>query len=228
MRATFAAAIDGAADRRRRLALRLLGLYAVTPDLTDTADLVVRVGAVVAGGATAVQYRHKMASRSLRETQARALAQVLRGKALFIVNDDPQLAAAVDADGVHLGEGDGNLAAARAIVGPERLIGVSCYNELARAEAAVAAGADYVAFGSFFPSVIKPDARRADMGLLRQSARLNVPVVAIGGIDAHNAPQLMRAGAAAVAVISAVFGVDDAKAAALLIATAIADVEANE
>ena len=205
------AAIFGRPPRARRLA----GLYAVTPDLADTALLVARVEAALEGGAGAIQYRNKTADAALKRAQAAALVRVraMRG-ALFIVNDDVALAAAVGADGVHLGEDDGGIAAARAILGPDRIIGVSCYDDFARAEAAAAAGADYVAFGSFYASSVKPGARRADFALLGRAASLGVPVVAIGGITAANARELKQAGADAVAVISAVFGAPDVEAAA--------------
>jgi len=214
-----AAGIDDAAVVRRARARRLVGLYAVTPDLADTADLVARVEAALAGGAGAIQYRSKSAHAALRSRQAAELARITAKRgALFIVNDDAALCAAVGADGVHLGEADGSATAARAIVGPERIIGISCYNDFALAEAAVAAGADYVAFGSFFPSHVKPDARRADVALLARARTLGVPVVAIGGITAENAGSLERAGADAVAVISAVFDPPDVEAAARTIA----------
>lgn len=214
-----AAGIDDAVVVRSARARRLVGLYAVTPDLADTADLVARVEAALAGGAGAIQYRSKGATAALRLRQAAALARISAKRgALFIVNDDAALCAAVGADGVHLGEADGSAAAARAIVGPERIIGISCYNDFALAEAAVAAGADYVAFGSFFPSSVKPEARRADVALLARAGTLGVPVVAIGGITAENAGSLERAGAQAVAVISAVFDPPDVEAAARAIA----------
>jgi thiamine-phosphate pyrophosphorylase len=214
-----AAGIDDAAVVRRARARRLVGLYAVTPDLADTADLVARVEAALAGGAGAIQYRSKGATAALRLRQAAALARISAKRgALFIVNDDAALCAAVGADGVHLGEADGSAAAARAIVGAERIIGISCYNDFALAEAAVAAGADYVAFGSFFPSTVKPEARHADVALLARAGTLGVPVVAIGGITAENAGSLERAGAQAVAVISAVFDPPDVEAAARAIA----------
>ena len=216
-----AGATDDVAASRRARARRLAGLYAVTPDLPDTTDLVARVKAAVAGGATAIQYRNKSATAALRETQAMALAQALAGSgALLIVNDDAELAAAVNADGVHVGEDDGDLARVRAVVGPERIIGVSCYDDIGRAEAAVAAGADYVAFGSFFPSTVKPGARRADISLLQRARRFGVPVAAIGGIDAGNAGRLVAAGADALAVITAVFGAADVEAAARTLAHA--------
>ena len=207
----FAAATDDAARRRER-ARRLRGVYAVTPDLADTADLVARVEAAIAGGATAIQYRNKTtADAATRRLQAAALARAVKARgALFVVNDDPALAALVDADGVHLGEDDGSVAAARSAIGAHGIVGVSCYNDFARAEAAVADGADYVAFGSFFPSGVKPHARRASLSLLERAADLGVPVVAIGGITADNAGALIAAGADAVAVISAVFGAPDA------------------
>jgi thiamine-phosphate pyrophosphorylase len=206
-----AAVTDGAhGELRRARARRLAGLYALTPDLDDTALLVAKVTAALEGGAAAVQYRHKSASDALRRMQATALARVHAARgALFIVNDDPVLAAAVGADGVHLGEGDPSVGAARELLGPERLIGVSCYGDFERACASVAAGADYVAFGSFFASSTKPTARHADVALLQLASELDVPVVAIGGIDADNARMLIEAGADAVAVLSDVFGHDD-------------------
>ena len=211
---------------RRARATRLHGLYAVTPDGDDTAELAVRVAAAIGGGACAIQYRNKSADAATRRRQALALARVqaVHG-ALFIVNDDAALAAAVGADGVHVGEHDASVAAARELVGPDRIVGVSCYDDFARAQAAVDAGADYVAFGSFFASSVKPDARKADIALLTNARALGVPVVAIGGIDADNAGALARAGADAVAVISAVFGeptVDDVENAARAIARVFA------
>ena len=197
------AGIDG---RRRARVSSLAGLYAVTPDLGDTAQLVRAVEAALAGGATAIQYRNKNADPALSHAQAAALAHVHAARGgLYIVNDDAALAAAVDADGVHLGEDDGAITEARERIGSERIIGVSCYDRLELAEAAVAAGADYVAFGSFHASSVKPGARRADVSLLARARSLGVPVVAIGGITAGNARALFAAGADAVAVISAVF-----------------------
>ena len=214
-----AARTDDASARRRARALRIAGLYAVTPDLASTEELAARAAAALTGGAAAIQYRNKAADPALKREQARALARVqaIRG-GLFIVNDDAALAAEVCADGVHIGSDDLGIDAARDIVGPDRIIGVSCYDDLALAEAAVAAGADYVAFGSFFASSVKPDARRADVALLEQARALRVPVVAIGGITAANAPVLVRAGATALAVITAVFDAPDVEAAARAIA----------
>ena len=185
---------------------RLRGLYAVTPDENDTARLCAMVGAAIEGGATAVQYRNKTAANALRGEQARALATLCRQRvALFIVNDDPPLAREVDADGVHIGEDDAAIATARSCVEDRRIVGVSCYDDLSRARAAASAGADYIAFGSFFPSRVKPHARHADASLVAAAKSLGVPVVGIGGITSQNAPMLVDAGIDAVAVISNVF-----------------------
>ena len=197
-------------DDRRALAARLRGLYAVTPDDLDTARLSAKVDAAIAGGASAIQYRNKQAPPPLRRTQAEALAGIcVQRGVLFIVNDDAALARDVGADGVHVGEDDAGVAAARGLVGVTALVGASCYNELGRAGPLIARGADYVAFGSFFASRVKPEARHADLALIAPAKRLGVPVVAIGGITADNAPMLVDAGIDAVAVITAVFAHDD-------------------
>jgi thiamine-phosphate pyrophosphorylase len=216
------AVTDETRARRRARARRIAGLYAVTPDAADTEGLARRVAAALAGGASAFQYRNKAAGASLAREQAHALARVHAQRGgVYVVNDDAVLAAEVDADGVHVGEDDASIVAAREIVGPDRLIGVSCYNDIERARAAVEAGADYVAFGSFFPSSVKPGARRADIALLERARSLGVPVVAIGGITADNARELFRAGADAVAVITAVFDAPDVEAAAHAIAVGV-------
>jgi thiamine-phosphate pyrophosphorylase len=189
---------------------RLRGLYAVTPNEADTARLCAMVGAAIDGGATAIQYRNKAVTPASQREQALALARLCRQRgALFIVNDDAALASEVDADGVHIGEDDGAIAQARSQVKDGRIVGVSCYDDLARAQALASSGADYIAFGSFFPSRVKPAARRADVSLVRAAKSLGVPVVAIGGITAENAPLLVDAGIDAVAVISDVFAHDD-------------------
>ena len=192
---------------------RLRGLYAVTPDEGDTARLCAMTGAAIDGGATAVQYRNKTAADALRAEQALALARMCRQRgALFIVNDDPQLARDVDADGVHIGEDDAAIAQARAGMKSDRIVGVSCYDDIARAHAAARAGADYIAFGSFFPSQVKPGARRARPSLVGAAKSLGVPVVGIGGITSENAPVLVEAGIDAVAVITDVFAHADPSA----------------
>jgi thiamine-phosphate pyrophosphorylase len=193
---------------------RLSGLYALTPDCVDTDLLAERVRAALAGGATAIQYRNKTAAPMLRLEQARMLREACTvSGATFIVNDDVELARMVEADGVHLGRDDATLTAARKRLGSQAMIGVSCYDSLARADAAVRSGADYIAFGSFFASTIKPSAVRASVGLLSAAKlRWKVPVVAIGGITVANAPSLIAAGADAVAVISDIFGLADPRA----------------
>jgi len=192
------------------------GLYAITPDMRDTAELLCKVRLALRGGARVVQYRNKIADAALRLEQARAMRELTRefGAAL-IVNDDAALALQAEADGVHLGGEDGSIAGARALLGGGKLIGVSCYNRPALAHEAVRQGADYVAFGSFFASTVKPQAVAATPELLRQARReLKVPIVAIGGITAQNGMQLIETGADALAVISAVFSAPDVEGAA--------------
>ena len=192
------------------------GLYALTPDGADTADLLRRVRLALSGGVQVLQYRNKVVDTSLRLAQAQALRGLTREfGATFIVNDDARLAAVVDADGVHLGAADGEIEAARVLLGHNKLIGVSCYNRLPLAHSAVKAGADYVAFGAFHPSTVKPEAAVATLDLLRDArAELSVPIVAIGGISAENGVLLVQAGADALAVISAVFDAADIQLAA--------------
>lgn len=196
--------------------INLCGLYAITPDETDTAELLHKVRLALLGGARVLQYRNKIADAALRLQQANAMRELTREFAVpLIINDDSALAQKVDADGVHLGGADGSVADARAVLGSGRLIGASCYNRLALAHEAVRQGADYVAFGSFFVSTVKPDAVVATLDLLRQARRkLAVPLVAIGGITAENGAQLLEAGADALAVISAVFASPDIEGAA--------------
>src|SRR5277367_4546097 len=194
----------------------IAGLYVLTPELADTGTLVARVAAAIAGGAGVVQYRNKLGAAGLRREQALALRALCRAqRVIFIVNDDVDLAREVAADGVHLGRDDGEMTTARQALGEEAIIGASCYDSLDAAERAVAAGASYIAFGSFFASRVKPQAVRAPLSLLTAAkARWDVPVVAIGGITAANAPALIAAGADALAVISAVFDAADIAAAA--------------
>jgi len=187
------------------------GLYAVTPDETDSTRLMALVRNALAGGSRFVQYRNKIANAVLRREQATALRALCREyDAALIINDDLELALAVDADGLHLGGEDGSLAAARARLGPGKLLGASCYRSLENAERAIAEGADHIAFGSFFVSTVKPGAVRSSPALLTEARqKFNVPVVAIGGITLENAPLLIDAGADSVAVISALFGAPD-------------------
>ena len=154
-----------------------------------------------------LQYRNKIISKDKRLLQARELALLARGYGVpFIVNYDVEVALAIGANGVHLGRDDGELAAARARL-PGRILGASCYSDLEQARAAVRAGANYVAFGSVFPSSTKPDAVRAPLSLFR--SELGVPLCAIGGITVENAPELIAAGADLLAVISDLFDAGD-------------------
>ena len=190
------------------------GLYLITPDEADTARLLDRVAPLLPLAAC-LQYRNKAADDALRARQAQVLAPLCRAAGIpLIVNDDPALAVSVGAAGVHLGEDDAGLAHARALLGDGAIIGVSCYDDLARAERAVAAGADYVAFGAFHPSTTKPGARRASPALLRAARALPVPRGAIGGSTPDNARPRVEAGADLVAVISGVFDAPDPLAAA--------------
>ena len=192
------------------------GLYAVTPDSADTPGLLVSVEAALAGGARLLQYRNKAASAALRLIQGRALlALCWEYQVPLIINDHLELALALDADGLHLGSDDGSLAEARGRLGDGKILGASCYRRLESALDAQEAGVDYVAFGGFFPSTIKPSAVRAPLGLLGEAKqRLSVPVVAIGGITLDNAQQLIAAGADGVGVISALFEAADIRHAA--------------
>jgi thiamine-phosphate pyrophosphorylase len=187
------------------------GLYALTPDSTDTEELLRRVQLALAGGVQVLQYRNKIADQSMRLDQARALRKLTHKFAVtYIVNDDAELAADVEADGVHLGASDGEIAAARGLLGENKLIGVSCYNQLSLADKAILAGADYIAFGAFYNSSVKPEAAVATLDLLREArAKFEVPIVAIGGINADNGAELIDAGADALAVITTVFGATD-------------------
>jgi thiamine-phosphate pyrophosphorylase len=201
----------------RLIAKKLVsGLYAITSDLPDTQTLLHKVRLALQGGAQVLQYRNKIADSTLRLQQAQALRQLTREfVTTFIVNDDAKLAAQVDADGVHLGGEDGSVAVARALLGDSKLIGVSCYNRAPLALAAVQQGADYVAFGAFFPSSVKPEAVQAELAMLREARlKLNVPIVAIGGITQQNGAALIDAGADALAVISALWDAPDIEASA--------------
>lgn len=196
---------------------KIAGLYAIADTgYLDPSRLIPAVRAAIEGGARVVQYRDKGNDARQREHQAGALAALCRDTGtVFLINDDVELAKTADAGGVHIGRGDTSLPEARALLGAKSVIGVSCYDDLARAERAQADGADYVAFGSFFPSRTKPDAARPDLPLLKTARRaIHIPIVAIGGITPENGVSLIDAGANALAVIDGLFGTDDSRAAA--------------
>ncbi len=184
---------------------RIRGLYAITPADTDSERLAGKVRAVLEGGAAALQYRPKELRRRTIIEQGTLLRELCRefGRP-FIVNDSVELALRLDADGVHLGRDDDALATAREML-PDRIIGASCYNDFSLAGPAIAQGADYVAFGSFFPSATKPDAAAADPQLLAAARNGGLNTVAIGGITPANAATLVAAGADAIAVVGALF-----------------------
>jgi len=189
------------------------GLYAITPDEQDTDILLAKVAAALQGGIGVLQYRNKLANHKLQTQQARALLPLCRQYQVpFIINDSIKLCLTLDADGVHLGADDGNLAEARARLGQSKILGASCYNRFDLAVSAQQLGADYVAFGACFASSTKPNAPVAGLHLFAQaSAELKVPAVAIGGVTLENAPLAIAAGANSIAVINAIFNADDVK-----------------
>ncbi len=192
------------------------GLYAITAEShANPQQLAQTVQAALRGGAKVVQYRAKSSQDRLAE--ARLLLAVCRSfRVPLIINDDVELAFAIGADGVHLGKDDGSIAQARHRQGKQAIIGVSCYNSLERAIEAEALGANYVAFGRFFPSSSKPNAPLAQLETLAAAKQcLHLPIVAIGGITPANGMPLLEAGADVLAVIDGVFGADDAEQAAL-------------
>ncbi|MDH3326271.1 MAG: thiamine phosphate synthase [Gammaproteobacteria bacterium] len=185
------------------------GLYGVTID--NDLRLTENVKAALAGGVSVIQYRDKSSSAEKKYDLAVRLKKLCAGKALFIINDDVSLAKSVDADGVHLGKDDADIHKARQLLG-DKIIGVSCYNELSLAEKAQSEGADYVAFGRFYSSTTKPAAIQASPDLITAAKKsLSVPVIAIGGITVNNAGLLIEAGADAIAVVNGLFKQPDIK-----------------
>ena len=189
----------------------LRGLYAITPDCLAPNILLERVRAALMGGTVLVQFRDKGRDAARRAETARALRSLCRQfSARLLINDDLALALAVDADGVHLGAADGELAAARRALPAGALLGASCYDDFERARGAAVAGADYVAFGAMHPSSTKPLAVRAPLSLFaRCRAELQLPACAIGGITVENAAPLLIAGADLLAVVSDLFAAPD-------------------
>ncbi|MFW1677213.1 thiamine phosphate synthase [Pontibacter sp. JAM-7] len=196
----------------------LTGLYAITDAglMPDTPTLLRQVEQSLLGGARLVQYRDKSNDTDNRLAQAKALRQLCQQYDVpLLINDDIELAYGCLANGVHLGQTDGTVVAARARLGPKAIIGVTCHADLTLAKQAVAAGADYVAFGACFPSRSKPDAQLAPLTLLQDASKqISCPIVAIGGISVDNARQVIDAGAGMVAVIHALFASDDISATA--------------
>jgi thiamine-phosphate pyrophosphorylase len=191
------------------------GLYLVTPNWDDTEKLLAVTEQALKAGVALLQYRHKDASPALRREQGGALRELCHKYSVpFLVNDHVALCRELGADGVHLGGTDAPLAEVRASLGPNKLIGASCYGELARAQAAQAAGASYVAFGGFYPSKVKQYAVTTQPSILRHAREvISVPLCVIGGMTPHNAAPLVAEGAQLVAAITSVYLAEDVTAA---------------
>ena len=195
------------------------GLYAITAQAicVDRALLLAAVQASLEGGAAMIQYRDKLASAAQRRERAQVLLALCRRHGVpLLINDDLELAAAIGADGVHLGASDPPLAAARARLGAQAILGATCGNSMVRVQAAQAGGADYVALGRFFASNTKPDAPQAMPELIDdvRARYSDLPMCAIGGITPHNAAPLITRGVRLVAAVEGVFGAADIMAAA--------------
>lgn len=211
-------------NRQDFAAAHLRGLYAITPaiaesesaDLESDEKLRRMCEAALRGGAGVLQYRDKNAAAQTKTRRAQMLKELCAGYgAIFIINDDIALAQNTAADGVHLGAADCRIAAARAECGARMLIGATCGGDIRRALRARAAGADYCAFGAIFASQTKPDARQCDLTTLSDAKqKLNLPIVAVGGITPQNAARVFAAGADAVAVCAGIFAAADIKTAA--------------
>ena len=183
------------------------GLYAITPDMADLNTLVHKTQLAIEGGAFMVQYRSKKQDHAVKMQQCAAILRLCREYGVpCIVNDDVEMCRILEADGVHLGENDDNIAEVRHILGEDAIIGSSCYDQLDRAKQAQKEGATYVAFGAVFPTPTKPNAPRATLELLREAKReIHIPIVAIGGITVNNAHDVIEAGVDAIAVITSLF-----------------------
>jgi len=189
---------------------RISGIYGILPSGLTTADLLHQAEQALQGGVRLLQFRDKDAGYKKALKRAKALRQLtLAYDARLVVNDSVQMAVESGADGVHLGRADGSIAEARALLGPDRIIGVSCYADPERARRLAGEGADYLAFGSLFASPTKPDAVSCPLAVLGEARKFGLPVVAIGGITLHNAPEAIDAGADLVAVISDLFDAPD-------------------
>lgn len=193
----------------------LRGLYAITDPVLMGDELIPMTRQAILGGINILQYRNKSANKTQQYNEAAGLAEMCKKyNVTFIINDDTKLAINVDADGVHLGQKDLSLSNARELIGENKIIGVSCNNQLSLAKDAEKNGADYVAFGRFYTSQTKPDAPRAELALLAHARQMiKCPIVAIGGITPANAHVLIKQGADMLAVINSIFGQKDIRGA---------------
>lgn len=193
---------------------RISGLYAITPDLSNTGELLNKTRQVLEGGAQLVQYRNKSAHDALRREQAGLLLQLCREHRVpLIINDHIELTVALDADGVHLGRDDVSITEARRKLGQGKIIGVSCYNHLELALQAQALGSDYAAFGAFFPSATKTDTVPVPANLISQAKqKITIPLVGIGGIRLTNAATVIQSGCDAIAVCNDLFAAENTAA----------------
>ena len=191
------------------------GLYLVTPDWDDTERLLRVTDIALTAGASMVQYRHKTASPALRAEQGAALLALCRSHSRpLVINDHLDLCRDLDADGVHVGGTDLPVAQARALLGPDKIVGASCYGELKLAETARQAGASYVAFGGFYPSPVKKYTFVTPPELVEVwRDRVSLPMVVIGGMTPANAAPLVARGASMVAAITSVYAAADPDAA---------------
>ncbi len=197
-------------------AVAIHGLYVIADMDVISSDLITAVTQAIEGGASVVQYRDKGTNHNKRLHDASALRALCHTHGIpFIVNDDVELTMRSGADGIHLGKNDATIESVRAQLGADAIIGISCYNEIKHASDAVAAGADYIAFGSFYASPTKPDAVKASHTLLTLAQqKFSLPIVAIGGITPENGADLVAAGADALAVITGVFAATEIRSAA--------------
>ena len=183
------------------------GLYAITPDSADLNTLIQKTKSAIEGGAFMVQYRSKIQDRDVKMQQCATILRLCREYEIpCIVNDDVDMCRILEADGVHLGEKDDNIAEVRHMLGEDAIIGSSCYDQLDRAKSAQKEGASYVAFGAMFPTSTKPNAPRATLALLKEAKReIQIPIVAIGGITVNNAHDVIKTGIDAIAVINSLY-----------------------
>jgi thiamine-phosphate pyrophosphorylase len=192
------------------------GLYLVTPDWNDTERLIAATEQAIEGGATLLQYRHKTASEALRLEQASALLALCRRLQVpLIINDHLDLCERIDADGIHVGGTDASVAEVRASIGKEKIVGASCYGDLQLARDAASAGASYVAFGGFYPSLVKKYEVATSPNIITQAlSELSLPLCVIGGMTPQNARPLIELGSHSVAAISSVYATNDHRSAA--------------